>query len=95
MNIPIFTAEEVRSQLRARGLTIVGWAKANNFSSAEVYAVLSGRAKGHWGEAHRIALALGLKSPELSPQFSFLELRQERVEEKLTTALTSHIETVA
>lgn len=43
------------------GITIAGWAKANGFAYMTVIDVLNGRRAGHHGEAHRVALALGLK----------------------------------
>ncbi|WP_343639849.1 DNA-binding protein [Roseateles sp.] len=45
----------------ARGEQISTWAEKHGFSKDLVYSVLAGRAKGHRGQAHRIAVALGLK----------------------------------
>jgi len=52
---------DVRELFRAEGTTMTRWAKARGFSRESVYAVLSGRSKGERGEAHKIAVALGLK----------------------------------
>lgn len=54
-------AQEVKAQLRANGITVREWAHANNFKPRLVYAVLQGTVKGNYGEAHKIAVALGLK----------------------------------
>lgn len=53
--------EKVKAQLRAEGLTIKEWAKDNGFSIYSVRAVISGHNKGHYGKAHKIAVALGIK----------------------------------
>ncbi|UDF37748.1 UNVERIFIED_ORG: DNA-binding protein [Shinella sp. XGS7] len=53
----------VKHQFYARGEGISGWAEANGFSAAMVYSVLNGRCKARRGQAHRIAVALGLKEP--------------------------------
>ena len=55
------TPSQVREQFREDGETVTGWAKAHGFSRGAVYAVLGGRAKGDRGEAHKIAVALGIK----------------------------------
>lgn len=56
----------------ARGEQISTWAQEHGFSKDLVYSVLGGRAKGHRGQAHKIAVALGLKpqpsgGPEAAP----------------------------
>lgn len=50
-------------RFRARGESIIDWARERGFSPANVYAVLSGRVRGDRGAAHRIAVALELKPP--------------------------------
>lgn len=57
----IKTREQVRSDLLAAGITITQWAKDHGFSRELVYAVLSGRVQGRFGEGHEVAVALGLK----------------------------------
>ncbi|MDR7298657.1 gp16 family phage-associated protein [Pelomonas aquatica] len=55
----------VKHQFYVRGEEISGWALAHGFSAAMVYSVLNGRCKARRGQAHRIAVALGLKeTPE-------------------------------
>lgn len=51
----------VRAQFRAEGVSIAEWARARGFNRFTVYRVLSGKVKGTRGEAHKIAVALGLK----------------------------------
>jgi gp16 family phage-associated protein len=52
---------DVKAQFRARGMTIRSWAQTNGFSTPLVYAVLGGRVQGIRGQAHEVAVALGLK----------------------------------
>ena len=51
----------VRDELENAGLSVAEWARANDFTRATVVDVLLGRRAGHHGEAHRVAIALGLK----------------------------------
>jgi len=55
------TPEQVKKQFEKRGWTYAGWARENGFSPRTVVAVLNGVNKGRYGEAHRAAVALGLK----------------------------------
>ena len=48
-------------KLRKEGKTIPQWAKENGFPVRAVRAVVYGHNKGHYGQAHSIAVALGLK----------------------------------
>ena len=57
------TAEQVKAQLNAQGLTVKQWAIANNYPVPEVYKILSGERKGLYGRGHEIAVKLGLKVP--------------------------------
>lgn len=61
--------EDVKAQFRAEGLTLAAWARAKGFNPRTVYRVLSGEIKGGYGEAHRIAVALGLKEEPAEPRF--------------------------
>ncbi|WP_035852072.1 hypothetical protein [Deefgea rivuli] len=61
------SAEEARKMLQAHGLRISSWADANGFQRAHVYALLEGRARGTSGEAHKIAIALGMKAEPIGP----------------------------
>jgi gp16 family phage-associated protein len=60
----------VKEQLEAEGITIAEWAKARGFNVLTVYRVLAGRVKGTRGEAHKVAVALGLKASPRERRFS-------------------------
>lgn len=59
-NTANLTPDEVRASLRARGMTIAGWARINGFTSEQVYRVLTGKNKGLYGKAYAIVVKLGL-----------------------------------
>jgi len=54
---------EIRLLLESNGISVSEWAKERGFRRSNVYAVLAGRVRCRRGEAHRIAVALGLKRP--------------------------------
>lgn len=56
------TPEQVKERFRAKGLTVTRWAAENGYPRNAVYRVLNGFDKAHYGRAHEIAVALGLKS---------------------------------
>lgn len=55
------TREQVKEEFERRGQPVRQWARQNGFSDRIVYEVLRGRIKGKRGEAHRVAVLLGLK----------------------------------
>lgn len=55
------TAAEARAELQRQGVSISRWAIANGFSTNLVFEVLAGRKKCLRGQAHNIAVKLGLK----------------------------------
>lgn len=55
------TPEEAREALSAAGISITQWAIANKFSPNMVFEVLGGRKKCVRGQAHNIAVKLGIK----------------------------------
>lgn len=59
------TPDEARSELERKGISISQWAAANGFSAQMVFEVLSGRKKGIRGQAHNIAVKLGIKDGEV------------------------------
>lgn len=59
------TAEEARAELQAKGISITQWAIANRFSPNLVFEVLGGRKKCVRGQAHEIAIKLGMKDGEI------------------------------
>jgi gp16 family phage-associated protein len=58
---------QVKRWFEANGLSVTDWATARGFKREQVYAVLNGRSTGRRGAAHRIAVELGLKTPEGPP----------------------------
>ncbi|MEW5770807.1 MAG: DNA-binding protein [Pseudomonadota bacterium] len=56
------TPAEARAALQATGVSITQWAIANGFSPNLVFEVLGGRKKCIRGQAHEIAVKLGLKA---------------------------------
>lgn len=56
------TREQAIAWFDSSGTPVTSWAQANGFAPSVVYALLAGRTKGRRGEAHRAAVALGLKS---------------------------------
>lgn len=59
------TAEDVRAEFRRKGVSISSWSIANGFSTNLVFEVLAGRKKCIRGQAHNIAVTLGLKVGEV------------------------------
>lgn len=55
------TPRQARAWLVLQGITIKDFSEKNGFSRYTVSEVLSGACKGAWGEAHRVAIALGIK----------------------------------
>lgn len=55
------TLEQVKARFVREGKTFTGWAKENGFPPATVIAVVNGTNKGRRGNAHKVAVALGLK----------------------------------
>lgn len=56
------TADEIKAKFRAEGRTVTKWALDNGYRRNAVYRVLNGFDKAHYGNAHEIAVKLGLKS---------------------------------
>lgn len=63
-HVPLRTADQVRLELQAKGVSISQWALANGFASNLVYEVLRGRPAVR-GQSHKIAVALGIKHGEV------------------------------
>lgn len=55
------TAEQIKTLFRQRGITFTRWAEENGYTRNEVYRVLNGQTKAHYGKSHEIAVKLGLK----------------------------------
>lgn len=56
--------EAVKLRFYEEGASVADWARENGFDIHLVYSVLSGRSRASRGESHRIAVALGLKTPK-------------------------------
>lgn len=54
--------DQARDNLRANGITVTEWSRKHGFDRYTVTDLLRGKRKGLWGEAHRAAVALGLKA---------------------------------
>lgn len=61
------TPDQVRQKLRQRGKTLTQWAADHGFDRKAVYRVIAGTDKAYYGNAHAIAVALGLKVPVDEP----------------------------
>lgn len=59
--MPLRTPDEIRVDFKRKGVSITAWALANGFSTNMVFEVLAGRKKCVRGQAHKIAVLLGLK----------------------------------
>lgn len=55
------TSQTFKAHLRAQGKTIGQWADENGFKRLDVYRVLNGVYKAHYGTAHEIAVKAGIK----------------------------------
>ncbi len=61
MSMKLRTAEEVKMDLYRRGKSVPEVAREIGVSSRIVYELLRGRIQGRRGQAHKAAVALGLK----------------------------------
>lgn len=59
------TPEEIRRELKRKGMPIAALARANGLPVRPVYDLLTGRNKGQTGMAHKAAVLLGLKEGEI------------------------------
>ena len=59
------TPQQVRDEFDRKGVSIARWALNNGFNPNAVSDLLNGRKKGVRGEAHKIAVKLGLKAGEI------------------------------
>lgn len=55
------TLKEAADQFRKAGIAVSAWSRQNGFKAYQVRDVLRGKSKGNFGEAHKIAVALGIK----------------------------------
>lgn len=71
--------QEALTRLREAGISVPEWAKANGFTTPTVKAVLYGHSKGLRGEAHRVAVALGMKDGLVVPAKGFTPVRRTKL----------------
>jgi len=55
------TRDQVKQEFRDSGVTFRAWAEKNGFSVKVVYSVMNDGRPSIRGEAHQVAVALGLK----------------------------------
>lgn len=55
------TAAQARAWLDQQGKSVQEFARENSIDPATTYQVLAGRKKGRRGEAHKVAVLLGMK----------------------------------
>ena len=70
--------QQALDHLRDAGISIPEWAKENDFSVATTKAVLYGHSKGTRGEAHRVAIALGIKTGTVVKAKGFQPVRRTK-----------------
>lgn len=71
--------KEALARLQEAGISVPQWALANGFTVATVKSVLYGHSKGTRGEAHRVAVALGIKAGVVVPAKGFRPVRRAKV----------------
>lgn len=62
------TAEEARKEFTRKGQSITRWAIEQGYNPQLVFDVLAGRRNPTRGQTHNIAVALGMKEGEITPQ---------------------------
>lgn len=55
------TPEQLKQRFRREGKTLAQWAREHGYAPNKVYRVTAGIDKGYYGDAHDIAVKLGLK----------------------------------
>lgn len=64
---PTLSPKEAREKLNKAGKTVCDWARSNDVDPDITYRVLAGRLKGRSGEAHKVAVLLGIKDGVIEP----------------------------
>ena len=88
MSGTVRSRNQARAWFENRGLVVSSWARSNQFSPDLVYGVLAGRLRGRRGEAHRIAVALGLKPNVSQPDEPFAEPSSRSADSSEETGMT-------
>lgn len=71
------TLTEANSLFDACGVSKAAWARTHKVSRATLYQVLAGKKKGLRGEAHRVAVLLGLKLGRIDVQARDMACEQQ------------------
>ena len=66
----IRTAAQAKAWLEYQGKSVQEFAREHGVDPATTYQVLAGRKKGKRGEAHKVAVLLGMKDGVIAPQAS-------------------------
>lgn len=61
MSRKVRTSKDVKAEFQRCGISVASWARKHRLPEQTVRDLLSGKAKGHRGIAHRAAVLLGLK----------------------------------
>jgi gp16 family phage-associated protein len=59
-----YTADQIKTQFKKDGRTIVAWSAERGFVYKDVIRVLNGFSKASRGKGHEIAVALGMKTAD-------------------------------
>ena len=68
----IRTAAQAKAWLEHQGKSVQEFAREHGVDPATTYQVLAGRKKGKRGEAHKVAVLLGMKDGIIPPQGTHL-----------------------
>lgn len=60
-NHQLKTLDEARAEFRRTGKSMAAWAREHDVGHETVYRVLKGTQKGERGDAHKVAVLLGIK----------------------------------
>lgn len=78
------TPQALKQWFEDEGLMVTEWAKTHGFRVEVVYALLNARTVGRRGEAHRAAIALGLKpASRAAPNLPCAEEKAPATEESI------------
>ena len=75
----IRTAAQAKAWLDHQGKSVQEFARENGVDPATTYQVLAGRKKGKRGEAHKVAVLLGMKDGIIPSRDAGLEAEQRDV----------------
>ncbi len=64
----LISLQEARARLTRAGFTLASLAKELGVHPNTVHYVLNGKVKGNHGDAHRVAVALGVKDGVILPE---------------------------